>query len=88
MVVVCRVCVDDEVGEADELVVWGAVRSIHVYDFDNTLFMSPLPNPKLWNGPTLVALGHQEMFVSGGMKGFTFSPEDGGEEQVAKEGWR
>ena len=25
------------------------VKSIHVYDFDNTLFSSPLPNPQLWH---------------------------------------
>ncbi|KAL8953008.1 MAG: hypothetical protein Q9222_001123 [Ikaeria aurantiellina] len=30
------------------------------------LFMSPLPNPKLWNGPTTGFLQTQECFVNGG----------------------
>lgn len=42
------------------------MKSIHVYDFDNTLFLSPLPNPKLWNGPTMGQLQHQEAFTNGG----------------------
>ncbi|KAL8854041.1 MAG: hypothetical protein Q9221_001164 [Calogaya cf. arnoldii] len=42
------------------------VKALHVYDFDNTLFMSPLPNPKLWTGQTIGSLQTQECFVNGG----------------------
>ncbi|CAL5866253.1 uncharacterized protein PFLUO_LOCUS460 [Penicillium psychrofluorescens] len=42
------------------------IRAIHVYDFDNTLFLSPLPNPQLWNGQTIGFLQTQECFVNGG----------------------
>ncbi|KAF5861612.1 hypothetical protein ETB97_012778 [Aspergillus alliaceus] len=42
------------------------VKAIHVYDFDNTLFLSPLPNPQLWNGPTIGFLQAYESFANGG----------------------
>ncbi|KAI8631846.1 hypothetical protein F5Y19DRAFT_463033 [Xylariaceae sp. FL1651] len=42
------------------------ISTIHVYDFDNTLFQTPLPNPKLWNGATLGRLGSPDIFVNGG----------------------
>ena len=42
------------------------VKAIHVYDFDNTLFSSPLPNPQLWNGPTIGFLQGYESFSNGG----------------------
>ncbi|KAM0245430.1 hypothetical protein ACHAP5_005385 [Fusarium lateritium] len=42
------------------------IKSIHVYDFDNTLFKTPLPNPQLWNGPTIGTLSNQETFINGG----------------------
>ncbi|KAB8073674.1 hypothetical protein BDV29DRAFT_191524 [Aspergillus leporis] len=42
------------------------VKAIHVYDFDNTLFSSPLPNPQLWNGPTIGFLQAYESFANGG----------------------
>jgi uncharacterized membrane protein YgcG len=42
------------------------IKSLHVYDFDNTLFKTPLPNPALWNGPTIGVLSNQETFVNGG----------------------
>ncbi|KAL8675428.1 MAG: hypothetical protein Q9168_000259 [Polycauliona sp. 1 TL-2023] len=42
------------------------VKALHVYDFDNTLFMSPLPSPKLWTGQTIGFLQTQECFVNGG----------------------
>ncbi|KAJ5396731.1 hypothetical protein N7509_004844 [Penicillium cosmopolitanum] len=42
------------------------IRSIHVYDFDNTLFLSPLPNPQLWNGQTIGLLQTEESFANGG----------------------
>ncbi|KAL2134606.1 hypothetical protein VTI74DRAFT_11348 [Chaetomium olivicolor] len=42
------------------------IKAIHVYDFDNTLFKTPLPNPKLWNGPTLGTLANPDAFINGG----------------------
>ncbi|KAL2835038.1 hypothetical protein BDW59DRAFT_137006 [Aspergillus cavernicola] len=42
------------------------IRTIHVYDFDNTLFLSPLPNPQLWNGPSIGFLQAYESFTNGG----------------------
>ncbi|OBS22156.1 hypothetical protein FPOA_08492 [Fusarium poae] len=42
------------------------IKALHVYDFDNTLFKTPLPNPQLWNGPTIGTLSNQETFVNGG----------------------
>ncbi|KAH8593885.1 hypothetical protein B0O99DRAFT_514860 [Bisporella sp. PMI_857] len=42
------------------------IKTIHVYDFDNTLFNSPLPNPKLWKGETLGFLQSQDTFATGG----------------------
>ncbi|KAL4897767.1 hypothetical protein BDV59DRAFT_168501 [Aspergillus ambiguus] len=42
------------------------IKAVHVYDFDNTLFLSPLPNPQLWNGPTIGFLQAAESFVDGG----------------------
>ncbi|KAL0467814.1 hypothetical protein QR685DRAFT_502747 [Neurospora intermedia] len=43
-----------------------AIKAIHVYDFDNTLFSTPLPNPKLWIGPTIGTLSNPDAFVNGG----------------------
>ncbi|KAI0007868.1 hypothetical protein F4779DRAFT_628846 [Xylariaceae sp. FL0662B] len=40
--------------------------AIHIYDFDNTLFQTPLPNPKLWNNATLGHLGSPDIFINGG----------------------
>lgn len=42
------------------------IKSIHVYDFDNTLFMSPLPNPQLWAPPTIGRLQAYEAMAFGG----------------------
>ncbi|KAF3067372.1 hypothetical protein GL218_08533 [Daldinia childiae] len=42
------------------------ITTVHVYDFDNTLFQTPLPNPKIWNGSTLGLLGTPDVFVNGG----------------------
>ncbi|KAL1650202.1 hypothetical protein SLS61_006125 [Didymella pomorum] len=42
------------------------IKAIHVYDFDNTLFASPLPNKQLWNSATIGQLGSPDMFLSGG----------------------
>ncbi|KAI1319957.1 hypothetical protein F5Y16DRAFT_414108 [Xylariaceae sp. FL0255] len=43
-----------------------AIKSIHVYDFDNTLFKTPLPNPKLWHQATLGKLASPDVFANGG----------------------
>ncbi|KAK7407973.1 hypothetical protein QQX98_009844 [Neonectria punicea] len=43
-----------------------SIKSLHVYDFDNTLFKTPLPNSSLWNGPTIGTLSSQDVFVNGG----------------------
>ncbi|KAJ4345079.1 hypothetical protein N0V95_005960 [Ascochyta clinopodiicola] len=42
------------------------IKAIHVYDFDNTLFASPLPNKQLWNSSTIGQLGSPDMFTNGG----------------------
>ncbi|KAL2115041.1 hypothetical protein VTJ04DRAFT_10704 [Mycothermus thermophilus] len=42
------------------------IKHIHVYDFDNTLFKTPLPNPKLWNNATIGTLSNPDYFVNGG----------------------
>lgn len=42
------------------------IRSIHVYDFDNTLFRSPLPNPRLWSGMTIGLFHKPDAFANGG----------------------
>jgi HAD domain family 1 in Swiss Army Knife RNA repair proteins len=42
------------------------IKTIHVYDFDNTLFMSPLPNPALWNGESIGRLQSDNSFINGG----------------------
>ncbi|KAI5466454.1 hypothetical protein BGZ63DRAFT_347250 [Mariannaea sp. PMI_226] len=43
-----------------------SIKALHVYDFDNTLFKTPLPNPLLWNGPTIGQLSNQQVFINGG----------------------
>ncbi|EKV19203.1 hypothetical protein PDIG_03630 [Penicillium digitatum PHI26] len=42
------------------------IRAIHVYDFDNTLFLSPLPNPQLWHGSSIGFLQTNDSFATGG----------------------
>ncbi|KAF2470359.1 uncharacterized protein BDR25DRAFT_334433 [Lindgomyces ingoldianus] len=42
------------------------IKAIHVYDFDNTLFASPLPNKHIWNGSTIGQLASPDVFVNGG----------------------
>ncbi|QUC17162.1 uncharacterized protein UV8b_01403 [Ustilaginoidea virens] len=44
----------------------GKIKALHVYDFDNTLFKSPVPNPAVWNGPTIGLLVTPEGFHNGG----------------------
>ncbi|ETS73456.1 hypothetical protein PFICI_14402 [Pestalotiopsis fici W106-1] len=69
-----------------------AIKTIHVYDFDNTLFKTPLPNPKLWNGQTLGSLASPEVFINGGWwhdSRILAATGDGveREEQRAWDGW-
>lgn len=52
-------CVDGELPSVEQ------IRSVHIYDFDNTLFASPLPNKQIWNGPTLGQLQNPDLFVNG-----------------------
>jgi hypothetical protein len=42
------------------------IRAIHIYDFDNTLFMSPLPNKAIWQAQSIGMLQNQDIFVNGG----------------------
>ncbi|KAH7154888.1 hypothetical protein B0J13DRAFT_582124 [Dactylonectria estremocensis] len=68
------------------------INALHVYDFDNTLFKTPLPNPALWNGPTIGTLSNQDIFVNGGWwhdNRILAATGDGvdKEEQRAWEGW-
>jgi HAD domain family 1 in Swiss Army Knife RNA repair proteins len=42
------------------------IKDIHVYDFDNTLFKSPLPNRALWDDKWRGKLGNPDIFVNGG----------------------
>ncbi|KAF7546788.1 hypothetical protein G7Z17_g8173 [Cylindrodendrum hubeiense] len=68
------------------------IKSLHVYDFDNTLFKTPLPNPSLWNGPTIGTLSSQDVFVNGGWwhdNRILAATGEGAdkEEQRAWEGW-
>ncbi|KAK9860589.1 hypothetical protein MYU51_005657 [Penicillium brevicompactum] len=42
------------------------IRAIHVYDFDNTLFLSPLPNPQIWHGSSVGFLQTEDSFSTGG----------------------
>ncbi|KAJ5555193.1 hypothetical protein N7461_003663 [Penicillium sp. DV-2018c] len=49
-----------------ELPAVSQIRAIHVYDFDNTLFLSPLPNPQLWHGSSVGFLQTNDGFATGG----------------------
>lgn len=49
-----------------ELPAVNSIKTIHVYDFDNTLFLSPSPNPGLWGVSTIGRLGSQDCFLNGG----------------------
>ncbi|KAL1303237.1 hypothetical protein AAFC00_006652 [Neodothiora populina] len=53
-------CQDKQLPEVDK------IRAIHIYDFDNTLFCSPLPNKQVWNGPAIGQLQALEIFSTGG----------------------
>jgi hypothetical protein len=43
-----------------------AIKALHVYDFDNTLFCSPLPNPLIWHQSTIGLLQTYETLAFGG----------------------
>ncbi|KAI5285990.1 hypothetical protein KEM54_000148 [Ascosphaera aggregata] len=69
------------------------IKSIHIYDFDNTLFSSPLPNPQLWSGPTIGRLQNPQTWANGvswwhdpAILSSTGKGMDA-EEQVAWKGW-
>lgn len=69
-----------------------SIKSIHVYDFDNTLFSSPLPNPQLWHPSVIGLLQGYEVFAHGGWwhePGILGATGEGveKEEQRAWEGW-
>jgi Swiss Army Knife RNA repair-like protein len=42
------------------------IKEIHVYDFDNTLFRSPLPNPSIWEQGQIGKLANPDVFANGG----------------------
>ncbi|KAK3655780.1 hypothetical protein LTR22_010074 [Elasticomyces elasticus] len=42
------------------------IKSIHIYDFDNTLFSSPLPNRQVWSTQTCGHLQAQDFLHGGG----------------------
>ena len=42
------------------------IKAIHIFDFDNTLFASPQPNPNLWTPQTIGQLTKPDVFASGG----------------------
>ncbi|KAL7905673.1 hypothetical protein GGI35DRAFT_131968 [Trichoderma velutinum] len=68
------------------------VRVLHVYDFDNTLFRTPMPNPTLWTGPTIGLLATQEAFSNGGWwhdNRILAATGEGAEKEVERawEGW-
>ncbi|CAN6621736.1 hypothetical protein TRVA0_008S02696 [Trichomonascus vanleenenianus] len=37
------------IGEGVPVVDPASIKAVHIYDFDNTLFKTPLPNPDLWS---------------------------------------
>ncbi|KAJ6157802.1 hypothetical protein N7470_005394, partial [Penicillium chermesinum] len=56
-----------------ELPAVSQIKSIHVYDFDNTLFLTPLPNPQLWQSNVIGQLQSQDFFTQ--RKGWWHDPE-------------
>ncbi|KAK8027731.1 hypothetical protein PG991_004787, partial [Apiospora marii] len=68
----------------------GQIKAIHVYDFDNTLFKTPLPNQKLWNGRTTGALGSPDIFINGGWwhDSRILAATGEGVEREEKRGWK
>ncbi|KAJ6787648.1 hypothetical protein PWT90_06883 [Aphanocladium album] len=42
------------------------IASLHIYDFDNTLFRTPVPNSALWTATSIGMLHRQDAFINGG----------------------
>ncbi|KAF4589304.1 tat pathway signal sequence [Ophiocordyceps camponoti-floridani] len=68
------------------------IKTLHVYDFDNTLFRTPTPNSCLWDLMTVNKLFSQFAFIEGGWwhdSRFLASIGEGREkeQQRAWEGW-
>ncbi|KAF4556136.1 Hypothetical protein D9617_1g080110 [Elsinoe fawcettii] len=42
------------------------ISEVNIFDFDNTLFRTPLPNPQIWDGRTIGTLSSDDAFVNGG----------------------
>lgn len=42
------------------------VRALHIYDFDNTVFKTPMPNNQLWTGQSGGHLAEEKFFANGG----------------------
>ena len=68
------------------------VRHIHIYDFDNTLFASPLPNRLIWTSGAIGKLVQPNPFINGGWwhdSSILASTGDGldKEESRAWQGW-
>lgn len=43
-----------------------AIRELHIYDFDNTMFISPLPNRELWDQGSIGKLMNRDSLAQGG----------------------
>lgn len=52
--------------EGTEKVAIAGITAIHIYDFDNTLFITPSPNQELFTGPALEILQNPTLIHSGG----------------------
>ncbi|KAF2219423.1 hypothetical protein BDZ85DRAFT_252657 [Elsinoe ampelina] len=42
------------------------ISEVNVFDFDNTLFRTPLPNPQVWDGRSIGTLSSDDAFMNGG----------------------
>ncbi|QDS71460.1 hypothetical protein FKW77_003966 [Venturia effusa] len=68
------------------------IKAIHIYDFDNTLFASPLPNKHLWDQASIGTLMNEKTLVNGGWfhdNGILGTTGEGIEKEEPKawEGW-
>lgn len=68
------------------------IKAIHIYDFDNTLFASPMPNKHLWDQPSIGTLMNENSLVNGGWfhdNGILGTTGEGLEKEEPKawEGW-
>ncbi|KAK8254659.1 hypothetical protein HDK77DRAFT_478309 [Phyllosticta capitalensis] len=50
-------CIDKELPDVNQ------VKAIHLYDWDNTLFATPLPSDRLWNPSSIGLLQSQDAFA-------------------------